>query len=242
MDDLEIRRRIMSDPKQKEADTPLSAEQTEANAKFIDDILKLDNQIEQAMHVEVPDDLADRILFNQSAEVEATPFTRKAMKRTMALAASVAFAAGLLVGQINWTPLVVSPAYASLADTAVQHVLDESPFIDPLDEQVSSYQINMKLKPFDYAFNQNFPYHVYYLNHCGFGSANAMHMVFQGEKGRVTLFVTGIDSANAKSFQKQGMSGAITPLNGASMILVGEDGEDVAKIAEKLAPIIKPIS
>lgn len=241
MDDLELRRRIMSDPKNKESDSELTREQCELNAKFIDDILKLDNQIEQAMKVDVPDGLADRILFNQSAEIEETPFTRSVMKRTMALAASVAFAAGLLVGQINWTPLVISPAHASLADTAMQHVVDESPFINPLDEKVSSKQINMKLKPFDFAFTDNFPYQVYYLNHCGFGDSNAMHMVFQGEKGRVTMFVTRVDSDSTQSFQKNGMNGTITPLEGASMVLVGEAGEDVAKIAEVLMPIIKPI-
>lgn len=241
MDDLELRRRIMSDPKNKESDSSLTKEQCEFNSKFIDDILKLDNQIEQAMKVDVPDGLADRILFNQSAEIEETPFTRSVMKRTMAMAASIAFAAGLLVGQINWAPLIVSPAHASLADTAMQHVVDESPFTNPLDEKVSSKQINMKLKPFDFSFSDNFPYHVYYLNHCGFGSSNAMHMVFQGEKGRVTMFVTRVDSDATQSFQKNGMSGTITPLKGASMVLVGEADEDVAKIAEALAPIIKPI-
>ncbi len=32
----------------------------------------------------------------------------------------------------------------------------------------------------------------------------------------------------------KGMSGSVTPIDNSSLILVGEDGEDVSKIAEKL--------
>lgn len=65
MDELEFRRRIMSDPKAKDAELLEALQQNERNAKCMDDILALDARIEQAMKVDVPDDLADRILFNQ---------------------------------------------------------------------------------------------------------------------------------------------------------------------------------
>jgi len=98
------------------------------------------------------------------------------------------------------------------------------------------------MSPFAYQFDQNFPYHVYYLNHCGFGKSNAMHMVFQGEKGKVTLFLTGIKSEQPIDFNEKGMSGVVTPIGNTSMIIVGENGEDVAKIAENLIPMIQPAS
>ncbi len=238
MDDLEFRRRIMSDPKDRDDEIESEIARDSVNAKFIDDILNLDAQLEKAMKVDVPDGLADRILFNQSAETKQPKLAQKAL----ATAASIAFIFGLLVGQINWGGLVVTPAYATLANTALSHVSAEKPFINPINENVSSTQINVKMKPFAYHFSQDFPYHVYYLNHCAFGDSNAMHMVFEGKFGRVTLFVTNIPAPESHQFVKDGMSGIVMPLMDASMVIVGSMDEDVEKIAETLKPIIHPAS
>ncbi|MCK6262697.1 DUF3379 domain-containing protein [Vibrio sp. ZSDE26] len=237
MDDLEFRRHVMSDPKYRDNDIIEAINASEANSKFLDEALELDSQILNAMKVDVPDDLADKILFNQPSD-DSNVIHPSFVKRAMALAASVAFAVGLLAGQLNWGKLLVSPAQASLANTAMEHVMNEKAFIMPLDEQVGSYQINVKMQPFNVKFDQDFPYHVYYLNHCGFGDTNAMHMVFKGEKGRVTLFVTNIFEQDRNEFTQQGMTGIVEPMNKSSMVIVGEEGEDVAKIAEKLSSMV----
>ncbi|MGF1744514.1 DUF3379 domain-containing protein [Vibrio minamisatsumaniensis] len=242
MDDLEFRRRVLSEPKQRTPDIIDAAANSQTNSHFLDDVLSLDKQIHSAMNVDVPDDLADRILFNQPSSEESNVVRPTFARRAIAMAASVAFVAGLLVGQINWKSALVSPAQASLADTAIKHVIDENSFVNVLDEQVTSQQINAKMNPFSFQFDEDFPYHVYYLNHCGFGKSNAIHMVFQGEKGKVTLFLTGIPTEKSLDFDEKGMSGSITPIDGSSLILVGEKGEDVTKIAEKLTKMIKPMS
>ncbi|MDR9826249.1 DUF3379 domain-containing protein [Vibrio sp. FNV 38] len=241
MDELEFRRKIMTEPNIRDADIMEATRSSENNAQFLDDVLALDKSISKAMNVDVPDDLAERILLNQAVtenKVIRPTFTRK----MVSMAASVAFVAGLLAGQVNWGNVVVTPAQASLATTALEHVHAESPFTDRLDEHASPEQLNMKLQPFHYQFEQPFPYHVYYLNHCGFGSSNALHAVFAGDKGRVTLFVTNIASDQSKSFDDQGLQGMVIPMNGSSMIIVGQEGENVAKIAEKLEFLLKPIS
>ncbi|WP_262365066.1 DUF3379 domain-containing protein, partial [Vibrio cholerae] len=124
MDELEFRRKVMSDPKQRDNDTLDMMTSSEANAKFVDDVLQLDKQIAQAFKVDVPDDLADKILFKQTTLVEDEKVIRpQFVRKAMAIAASVAFTAGLLVGQIQWGNLLISPAQASLSDMAVQHVI-----------------------------------------------------------------------------------------------------------------------
>lgn len=240
MDELEFRRRIMSDPKQRDEAITAAISANEQNRQFADEILDLDKRIAKAMAVEVPEDLADRILFNQTSSVEDNVVRPNFARKAMAMAASVAFVAGLLVGQLNWGNLIVSPAQASLANTAIKHVIDEEPFVAHLDEKVDSSQINAKMVPFDHQLSDAFPYHVYYLNHCGFGKSNAVHMVFQGEKGKVTMFLTGIASDKAINFEKDGMAGVVEPMGNNSLILVGAEGENVAKIAESLSNIIKP--
>lgn len=240
MDELEFRRRIMSDPKQRDESINAAISASEQNRLFADEILDLDKRIAKAMAVEVPEDLADRILFNQSSALEDKVVRPNFARKAMAMAASVAFVAGLLVGQLNWGNLIITPAQASLANTAIKHVIDEQPFVAKLDERVESSQINAKMMPFDHQLSDTFPYHVYYLNHCGFGKSNAVHMVFQGEKGKVTMFLTGIASDKAINFEKDGMAGVVEPMGNNSLILVGEEGENVAKIAESLSNIIKP--
>ncbi|MBF4335976.1 MULTISPECIES: DUF3379 domain-containing protein [Vibrio] len=239
MDELEFRRRVMSDPKQHDQEIIQAVSTSDTNRQFLEDILSLDATIATAMNVDVPDDLADRILFSQTT-MASNVIRPTFAKQAMTLAASIAFVFGLLVGQINWRNVLIPPAQASLMDTAIKHVIDEEGFVNQLDEQVNSTQINAKMLPFAYQLSSNFPYHVYYLNHCGFGKANALHMVFQGESGKVTLFFTGIASEQAVNFNEQGMAGIIEPVGDASLILVGENGEDVTNIAKKLMPMLKP--
>ncbi|OLQ91203.1 chemotaxis protein [Vibrio ponticus] len=242
MDELEFRRRIMSDPKERDSDILDAMRTNDNNSKFAEELLDLDSRIAKAMNVEVPEDLADRILFNQSSHSQSNVVRPNFIKRSMAMAASVAFVVGLLVGQINWGNIVVAPAQASIADTAIEHVMAEKPFIANLDEKVNTAQINAKMAPFTHELSKQFPYHVYYLNHCGFGEANALHMVFEGEKGKVTLFMTSMPSDGVVDFQKQGMDGVVEPVGNNSMVIVGEKGENVTKIADSIKQLIQPVA
>lgn len=240
MDELEFRRKVMSDPKQRDNDTLDMMTSSEANAKFVDDVLQLDKQIAQAFKVDVPDDLADKILFKQTTLVEDEKVIRpQFVRKAMAIAASVAFTAGLLVGQIQWGNLLISPAQASLSDMAVQHVIhEEGSSTDWMNKRTCSKSMpRCGLLP--NKMEGDFPYHVYYLNHCGFGKDNAVHMVFQGEKGKVTLFFTPIHSAQSSLFKQEGMAGIIEPVGNASLILVGEKDENLTNIANKLMPMIQ---
>ncbi|HHI5408805.1 TPA: DUF3379 domain-containing protein [Vibrio metoecus] len=240
MDELEFRRKVMSDPKQRDKEQLEMIATNESSAKYVDDVLQLDKQIAQAFKIDVPDDLADKILFQQSTLLEDEKVIRpQFVRKAMAIAASIAFTAGLLVGQVQWGNILVSPAQASLSEMAVQHVIHEEGFVNRLDEQADMSQINAKMQPFAYKMDGDFPYHVYYLNHCGFGKENAVHMVFQGEKGKVTLFFTPIVSKQALAFKQDGMSGIVEPIGEASLILVGEQGENVSAIAQKLMPMIQ---
>ncbi len=242
MDDLEFRRRILSDPKHKDADIQQALTNNHTNHKFVEDVLDLDEKIKQAMNIEVPEDLADKILFNQSANMfEENVLKQTFTKKAVALAASIAFTAGLLFGQVNWSNIIISPAQATLADTAINHVLHEEPFVRNLDESVPSEFINTKLSPLQFQFSHRFPYHVYYLNHCGFGDSTAVHMVFQGHKGKVTLFITNIPSEKTIDFNKEGLSGIVKPMDKASIILVAKQGEDIESLVTELTPLIQSI-
>ncbi len=240
MDDLEFRRRIMADPKARDPELVAARQANEANAQFADDVLELDIQLEQALKIDVPEDLADRILFSQTTRSSSS--AHQWPRKMLALAASVAFIAGLLIGQLQWQNIFVTPAHASLPDMAIAHVQHEQRFVQGIDEQASNVQINAKMQPLAAKLTADFPYHVYYLNHCGFGQANAVHIVFAGEQGKVTLFLVPLPTAKAVQFHQQGMTGVVEPLKQSSLIIVGKQGEDISKISAAILPIIQPMN
>lgn len=240
MDDLEFRRRIMADPKARDAEILAALQSSDSNAQFAEEVLELDTQLEKALKIDVPEDLADRILFTQTTH--SLPITNRFSRKMFALAASIAFIAGLLIGQLQWHNILIPPAYASLPDMAIAHVQNEKAFVQGIDEQASNVQINAKMQPLAAKLTAQFPYHVYYLNHCGFGTANAVHLVFAGEKGKVTLFLVPLPSDKVTQFDQQGMRGVVEPIKQSSLIIVGQQNEDISKITAKILPIIQPMN
>ncbi|GAL05586.1 hypothetical protein JCM19237_676 [Photobacterium aphoticum] len=68
MDDLEFRRRLLADPNDNHPDMLESRNASLANRKLSDELQSLDSKLAQAMKVDVPDDLADKILFHQTSQ------------------------------------------------------------------------------------------------------------------------------------------------------------------------------
>ncbi|KHF14169.1 hypothetical protein PO80_14295 [Vibrio parahaemolyticus] len=64
MDDLEYHRRILLDPKPKYEEILQALTDRDSNSRFVDNVLYLDAKIKQAMNIDVPKDLADKILFS----------------------------------------------------------------------------------------------------------------------------------------------------------------------------------
>ncbi|MGR5149966.1 DUF3379 domain-containing protein [Photobacterium alginatilyticum] len=229
MDDLEFRRRILADPNDNSQEMIAAKNASITNRKLSDELLQLDAKLESILKVDVPDDLADRILFHQSGQPEKD---RGRTRFHLAIAASIAFVFGLFVGQFN-SQIVPTGATSEIAQVAMEHVYTEAPFIEGIDESVSLQQVNAKLTPFGSELT-SLPGHVYYVNHCGFGDKNALHMVMATENGKVTVFVVPEQQPQMSSFSDSNLSGVVMPVQNASLIVVGEKGQNVAPIAESL--------
>lgn len=228
MDDLEFRRRLLADPNDTDPELLDTKKQSAANRHFAHELQQLDQQIAQALKVDIPENLADRILFHQSSQ-EKTPFSYKRYL-SYGLAASIIFCLGLFIGQQQSIP---TPASESMATIALQHVTEETPFIQPLNENVTLQQVNAKLQPFHSMMNQ-LPGHVYYLNHCQFGNKNALHMVIGTSTGKVTLFIVPQSSQQITTDSDQKYKSVVLPLQNASLIIVGNKEQRLQPIAEKL--------
>ncbi|MGF1690390.1 DUF3379 family protein [Photobacterium kagoshimensis] len=234
MDDLEFRRRILADPNDNSAEMIEAKNSSLVNRKLSDELIQLDTKLEKALKVDVPDDLADRILFHQSGQ---TPSKPKTTRVHLAIAASIAFAFGVFTGQfdqiISNADVTHSAKATSLGKIALTHVHDEAPFIATIDESVKLSQVNAKLRPFGTELS-SLPGHVYYVNHCSFGDQNALHMVIDTPAGKVTVFVVPEQSPAAVNFNDKTMGGVLLPLQKASLIVVGDKGVDVNPVAKTL--------
>ncbi|MGF1724256.1 DUF3379 domain-containing protein [Photobacterium nomapromontoriensis] len=230
MDDLEFRRRLFADPNDISPEMIETRNASLANRKLSDELQSLDNKLERTMKVDVPDDLADRILFHQTGQPDKKEYKTKAF---LGLAASVVFIAGLFVGQFTG---FINPATSQpkLAQMALEHIYQESPFVNNIDEAVSLTQVNAKMTPFGSQFDR-LPGHVYYVNHCGFGDQNALHMIMGTAHGKVTVFIVPTDTSSAlTTFADSNMQGVVLPAHNADLIVVGEKGQDITPVAQKL--------
>ncbi|SMY33098.1 hypothetical protein PMAL9190_00863 [Photobacterium malacitanum] len=237
MDDLEFRRRLLADPNDNDPELIKTKNQSTANRHFSNELQQLDQQLKQALNVEIPTNLADRILFHQSSQAQPPKQSHYKRYISYGLAASVMFMVGVMVGQqqpfssVSPTQHVYTPA--SMSSIALQHVNAEAQFVNQTDEAVTLQQVNAKLKPFGTSMNQ-LPGHIYYLNYCGFDGNRALHMVVGTDKGKMTVFIVPQTSTQMATDSDSTNQSLLLPLQDASLIVVGDKGEKLMPIAEKL--------
>lgn len=251
MDELEFRRNAMIQPNDQQPDFLKTAETSQANRNYLDEMKQFDRTLKHAMQVEVPAGLAERILLRQAmlqdsdapddmppsrplgtAPVKIRPSTSW---RQIALAASVAFLLGM---STRWITLPEStPAALSLAQVAMAHVYGEESFIEGIDEQINLHNINAKMEKYGVTLSGMDGLKVTYVNHCAFYQGPALHMVIQGKMGPITLFVVPKHvplTLQQAHFEDGTLKGEIVQLKGANMVLIGEMKEPLAPVANAL--------
>ncbi|HDZ5418871.1 TPA: DUF3379 family protein [Vibrio harveyi] len=155
---------------------------------------------------------------------------------------SISFITGLAFGQLHWENIPFQNANANLADVAMKRVTRDQEFVKNIKENVSIHEVNAKTLPFNYQFSENLPYDVRYLNHCGFGGEDALYLILQGDKGNISVFLTNVTSEEISSTNRGNKTTFTMPIEDSSIILVGETGENLNAVADKLKNIINPIS
>ena len=67
MDDLQFRRSILTEPKNRDEDVRNAIKQDPAKQKFVHEIDALDEKIAQAMNIPVPDDLYNKFRYSHKS-------------------------------------------------------------------------------------------------------------------------------------------------------------------------------
>ncbi len=229
MDELEFRRRAYADPQSRDDDFIQASEETPERQQFLKDLNKLDAKLEQAMSLDVPDGLADKLLLNQQLSNHRQQ--KKTVSFMMAMAASVAMVLG--VGYATWRMAPIE-----LSEHAIAHVLHEPKALSAHGD-ISFNQINAQLaslKGFNDKGFSSQPGQIFYSTYCDFQGVRSLHLVMQGENGKVTLFIVPTEERMAleSQFADNHLKGLGLSKGDAFLLLVGENQQDLQFARQEL--------
>lgn len=222
MDELEFRRRVYANPDTTDPDVIDAAKQDASKRAFWSEQKKLDRELKQAVKVPVPDDLAHKLIWQQSADEFARHKRRS--RWYIALAASVAFTIGL-----SFT-LITQPS-VSLGNQVLAHMVHAN------DEQAHSvlpvdlHQVNAKLASFGASFTDMIG-DVKVANYCHLDTVRSLHLILDTEQGKMSVFIVPKrnDLTLPHDFSDDRYRGRGIEMQRASIMVVGDKHADLSPI------------
>jgi hypothetical protein len=195
----------------------------------VNEAKQFDLQLQSLLKVDVPEDLPEKILLEQSFAVENE--RRLSHRWHIAIAASIAFIIGISLPLLH--DFKALPA--DIGAVAMQHVQNEYYFTEKIDEQASRKAINAKLATYGAQVKGDLG-NVFFVNYCSFEGTSALHLIMQGEKGRVTVFVVpeGAEFIETPVFNNQHLKGMTDKMGKTNVVIVGEKDEPLEKTHLKL--------
>ena len=221
MDDLEFRRRAYAEPNSDDKDFIEKKNESADNARFVDELKMLDQQIADAMHVEPPEGLAERIKLNQ--QLGEHTHKKKQYQFMFSVAASV-----LIVMSVVFAFL--SPSHNdALSEVVLTHIYDELYHLED-DYQYPIDRANLVLASHGGKFEHDIG-ELRYVGGCDIDEKPGLHMVLKGEKGPVTvMMMPEAKIEKAIKIADSRFQGSIQPTAKGSIAFVAEKGEKIERV------------
>jgi len=224
MDDLKFRRSIYADPTSQD-DEIIAAQNADPAKKILaQELCLLDERLKQAMKVPVPDDLCNKLLLRQT--LASHQQENRKSRIHLALAASVAIVAGLVVNYLQF-----SSSYTNLGDYALAHVYHEqSAFSNNDSTRVSLTSLNKKMTTFSGSFSESMG-ELISADYCRFDGMKSLHLVFKGVTDTVTVFIVPKKEhlAFKENFSDNKLQGESLGFKHANILVVADKNESLTK-------------
>lgn len=229
MDELKFRREAYENPNNQEVDFLQAMGESKERLAFIKDLKQLDQQIEAALKIDVPEGLEAKLLLNQ--QLQQHQAQRRKTGFTLALVASIAFIAGASFSLLRLGPV-------DLGQHALAHVYHETMAMQ-VENDISFNTINAQLAAMNTLPNARFteqPGRVLFSTYCDFQGVKSIHLVIQGEQGKVTLFIVPVEERMVleESFADNRYLGIGFTADNAYMLLVAENHKDLDHITHEI--------
>lgn len=229
MDELKFRRQAYEDPHNQDPEFVAQMQESAENQAFVAELKRLDTKLINALKVDVPEDLADKLILRQQLQLHHKQ--RRQTGFLVAMAASIAFIVGISFSLLRLGPV-------DLAEHALAHVYHEGVALQ-VDQNVDFTQVNAQLASMNNLGNAKFteqPGKVYYTSYCDFQGVKSLHLVLQAEKGKVTLFIVPIEKRMVldNTFADGKYQGMGFEAGDAYILLVGEDKTDLSFVKDEI--------
>lgn len=215
MNCLDIRRAAMLDPRRFDGEALAHAKSCDLCGVFLADALALEDQLDDALQVSVPDGLKERAM---KQALEAPRFSRR-----YALAAGIALALGAGTAML-WRrndPLALAGIDFVVFEEA-QAILDAKP-ADPADLQRAAVEVGISL-PGQLG-------ELRYVGTCPFGGATAHHVVLKTAYGKATLLLLPGRTLAARGVAvAYGLEAVVAPAAGGSVAIIADSSRSLARI------------
>ncbi|CAB9493219.1 MULTISPECIES: DUF3379 family protein [Alteromonas] len=231
MDELEFRRRIYADPETTDSDVVEAAKADESKRSFWNEQKQLDKQLKQALKVDVPEDLASKLIWQQSTD-EFNRYKRRS-RWYLAMAASVAFTIGIGLTMWYHQPLSIGGqalAHMQYAEMETAHSLL------PADLNM----VNAKLASFGGSFSEMLD-GVEVVNYCHLSTVRSLHLIVDTPQGKMSVFVVPErgDVTVPSEFSDDQYHGESIKMRHANVMIVGDKDADLSEMKKAVSERIQ---
>ncbi|GLS89058.1 hypothetical protein GCM10007916_01250 [Psychromonas marina] len=225
MDDILFRHTATATPNDKSDDFLQRLADSDKDKAMVKEAKQFDANLKAILKVDVPEGLADKILLEQSFAIEKERIMSG--RWHIAIAASIAFIVGITLPLLN----NFSHSPSDIGEVAMQHVQAEYYFTAQSNERADLKMVNAKLARYGAKAHGGLG-EVTYVNYCSLDGTPALHMVVQGEKGQITVFIVpgDADFIETKHFNNQHLKGITEKMGNANVVIVGERDESLKAI------------
>lgn len=222
MDDLEFRKRVMADPNSESTDIKEAILADRGKKRFLEEMRQFDDSLQSALKVPVPDNLAERIILNQSLQDHKEQ--KSSQKWYYAMAAGVFFTFGVMFQMLYSTPEV-----GDLGEYSLSHYYHETSYLSFDDsDKMDLSSVNEQLADFGIHLGNLFQA-VTFVEECRFNGVRSLHMVFSAESGeQYTVFITSHEDAQlpfVEEFSDNKVHGKGYLIGNSDLVILSENAE-----------------
>jgi uncharacterized protein DUF3379 len=195
-------------------------------AAFADEVLRMDSQLRQAMAVDLPEGLVERIVADVSM---------RAAHRTR----WIALAASLVVGFAAVIGLVRVDSGTVLASEVVEHMYHEPDLLLPTDTVVGQARLIAVVERGGAELTGTMG-DVSYAGLCYFRGRLVAHLTVRGEHGPITVLLLPDESvAAATPIDEEGFQGTILPAGEGSIAIIGGEQEPMEAVERRITERVR---
>lgn len=225
MDDLEFRKKAITEPDSQDQDFLAKSRQTPNNRRFVRQQKLFNQQLLAAVAIPPPENLSERIILTQQLAEHKVHCGLKHRKQWRNWLGGSLAASLIITLSLNFI-LPETLNSSLLAQQVVEHINEDTHALN-IHMDVPKSSIDTMLA--SYGGKLNGPIgQVYFLGHCIIGGHTGIHMVLNTARGLVTVFLLPTQRiSNSINLEEPQLSGVLYPSAKGSIAIVAKQADAI---------------